>query len=85
MSLSGPSPPPPPPQDENDEMGRELAEGKIHALEAQLAMAKEFTGEVRGRMIGERRGACWVHGRMIGERRGACWVQGEVHAGCMAG
>jgi hypothetical protein len=33
--------------DENEEMGRELAEGKVHQLEAQLAIAKDFAAEMR--------------------------------------
>eukprot|EP00798_Chlamydomonas_sp_ICE-L_P017957 gene17957-24361_t len=33
--------------DENEDMGRELAEGKAHMLETQLAMAKDFASEVQ--------------------------------------
>ena len=35
-------------QDENEEMGRELAEGKVHAIERQAALAKAFAEETRG-------------------------------------
>lgn len=34
-------------QDENDEMGKELSEGKIHQLEVQLALAKDHADEMR--------------------------------------
>lgn len=33
--------------DENEEMGRELAEGKMHQLEAQLSMAKDYAADMR--------------------------------------
>ena len=34
-------------QDENEEMGRELAEGKLHAVERQAALAKTFAEDLR--------------------------------------
>lgn len=34
-------------QDENEEMGRELSEGKVHALERQVALAKGFVDDMR--------------------------------------
>ena len=34
-------------QDENEEMGRELAEGKLHAVERQAALAKAFAEQLR--------------------------------------
>jgi WTAP/Mum2p family len=36
-----------PPQDENEEMGRELAEGKVHELERRAALAKGFADDLR--------------------------------------
>ena len=36
-----------PRQDENEEMGRELAEGKLHAVERQAALAKTFADDLR--------------------------------------
>ncbi len=34
-------------QDENEEMGRELAEGKVHELERGAALAKGFADDLR--------------------------------------
>ena len=34
-------------QEENEEMGRELGEGKVHGLERQLALAKSFAEDMR--------------------------------------
>lgn len=34
-------------QEENEEIGREISEGKIHQLETQLAMAKEYAEDMR--------------------------------------
>ncbi|KAK9813270.1 hypothetical protein WJX72_011713 [[Myrmecia] bisecta] len=34
-------------QDENEEMGRELSEGKVHALERQVALAKGYVEDMR--------------------------------------
>ncbi|KAK9821853.1 hypothetical protein WJX74_005427 [Apatococcus lobatus] len=34
-------------QDENEEMGRELSEGKVHALERQVALAKGYVDDMR--------------------------------------
>jgi hypothetical protein len=34
-------------QDENEEMGRDLAEGHVHALERQLALAKAALEDMR--------------------------------------
>ena len=34
-------------QEENDEMGRELAEGKVHQLDAQLSIAREYADELK--------------------------------------
>jgi len=34
-------------QDENEEMGRDLAEGHVHALERQLALAKSALEDMR--------------------------------------
>ena len=34
-------------QEENEEMGRELGEGKVHGLERQLARAKSFAEDMR--------------------------------------
>lgn len=38
-------------QDENEEMGRELAEGKVHGLEQQVALAKGFVEDLRMRYL----------------------------------
>lgn len=38
-------------QDENEEMGRELAEGKVHGLEQQVALAKGFVEDLRTRYL----------------------------------
>ncbi|KAK9864827.1 hypothetical protein WJX84_007078 [Apatococcus fuscideae] len=34
-------------QDENEEMGKELSEGKVHALERQVALAKGYVDDMR--------------------------------------
>lgn len=34
-------------QDENEEMGRELSEGRVHNLERQLALAKGYAEDMR--------------------------------------
>lgn len=34
-------------QDENEEMGRELSEGRVHNLERQLALAKGYAEDLR--------------------------------------
>ncbi|KAL6750201.1 hypothetical protein V8C86DRAFT_3110040 [Haematococcus lacustris] len=36
--------------DENEEMGRELTEGKVHQLEAQLTLSKGFADELRAQL-----------------------------------
>eukprot|EP00803_Ostreobium_quekettii_P009691 evm.model.scf_1727.4 EVM.evm.TU.scf_1727.4 scf_1727:21339-24332(+) len=38
-------------QEENEEMGRELSEGRIHHLETQLALAKNFADEMRRKYL----------------------------------
>lgn len=38
-------------QEENEEMGRELSEGRIHHLETQLALAKNFAEEMRRKYL----------------------------------
>lgn len=34
-------------QEENEEMGRDLGEGRVHALERQLALARSFAEDMR--------------------------------------
>ena len=41
------TPPVKPLQDENEEMGRELAEGRVHELERGAALAKGFADDLR--------------------------------------
>lgn len=41
------TPPAKPLQDENEEMGRELAEGRVHELERGAALAKGFADDLR--------------------------------------
>ena len=38
-------------QDENEEMGRELGEGRVHGLERQLALGRAALEEMRGRYL----------------------------------
>ena len=38
-------------QDENEEMGKELAEGKVHTLERQVALSKAYVEDMRGRYL----------------------------------
>ena len=38
-------------QDENEEMGKELAEGKLHSLERQIALSKAFAEDVQARYV----------------------------------
>ena len=38
-------------QDENEEMGRELAEGKVHSLERQVAISKAYVEDMRARYL----------------------------------
>ena len=46
-------------QEENEEMGRELSEGRIHHLETQLALAKNFAEEMRRKYL-ELEEHCWA-------------------------
>ena len=36
-----------PPQEENEEMGRELSEDRVHKLERQLALAKAYAEDMQ--------------------------------------
>ncbi|GMH42464.1 hypothetical protein BSKO_10383 [Bryopsis sp. KO-2023] len=38
-------------QEENEDMGRELSEGRVHHLETQLALAKNFAEEMRKKCL----------------------------------
>jgi len=38
-------------QDENEEMGKEVAEGKVHSLERQVALAKSFAQDVGAKYV----------------------------------
>ena len=38
-------------QEENEEMGKEVAEGKVHSLERQVALAKSFAQEVGAKYV----------------------------------
>ena len=38
-------------QDENEEMGKELAEGKLHSLERQTALSRSYAEDVRARYV----------------------------------
>lgn len=41
----------PPLQDENEEMGKELAEGKVHSLERQIALSRAYATDIRARYV----------------------------------
>lgn len=38
-------------QDENEEMGKELAEGKLHSLERQTALSRSYAEDIRARYV----------------------------------